>query len=105
MAKTPEGEVQKYGMKELKARGCLVRKIRYEGRKGCPDLLVCVPRLIAAGRVRPPKTIFVEVKKDKYTHPDMHQQLEHARLRMVYADVRTIGSKAQVDALVKELFG
>lgn len=101
MAKTPEGEVVEYAKKQLKAKGCLVRKISYEMRRGCPDLLVLVPY---RGLFRPGTTMFLEIKKDEQTKPDPHQQREHERMRAVGADVRTIGSKAQIDELVKELF-
>lgn len=103
---TPEGLVQKYCMEQLKKRGCLVRKISYEGRRGCPDLLVLIPGVGAIGFnfYRDPKTMFLEIKKDEQTKPDPHQQREHERMRAVGADVRTIGSKAQVDTLIKELW-
>lgn len=103
---TPEGKIQYYAMAKLKAKGCLVRKISYEGRRGCPDLLVLVPGVGAIGFnfYRGPKTMFLEIKKDEQTKPDPHQQREHERMRAVGADVRTIGSKAQVYSLVKELF-
>lgn len=108
MAKTPEGEVVEYAKKQLKAKGCLVRKISYEGRRGCPDLLVLVPSTWQLKRMEvtgePAKTLFLEIKKDEQTKPDLHQQREHERMRAVGADVRTFGSKAQVDELVKELF-
>ena len=108
MAKTPEGEVVEYAKKQLKAKGCLVRKISYEMRRGCPDLLVLVPEFIGKSRYgaddKDPRTLFLEIKKDERTKPDPHQQREHSRMRAVGADVRTIGSKAQVDELVKELF-
>lgn len=105
MAKTPEGIIQTYAQEQLKKRGCLVRKIAYEGRRGCPDLLVLIPErdgpfwsYISA------QVLFLEIKKDEQTKPDLHQQREHERMRAVGADVRTVGSKVQVDALVKELF-
>lgn len=104
---TPEGHVQKYCMEQLKAKGCLVRKISYEGRRGCPDLLVLVPSQWFWSDDREPidaKALFLEIKKDEQTKPGPHQQREHERMRAVGADVRTIGSKAQVDELVKELF-
>lgn len=106
MTKTPEGTIQTYAQEQLKKRGCLVRKISYEGRRGCPDLLVLVPGVGVFGFnfYRGPKTLFLEIKKDEQTKPDPHQQREHERMRAVGADVRTIGSKAQVDELVKELF-
>lgn len=108
MAKTPEGEVQAYGAEQLKKHGCLVRKISYEGRRGCPDQLVLVPAqphptysyLTGA----PARTIFIEYKKAGDIEPEPHQLREHERMRAVGAGVRVIGSKEQVDALIKELF-
>lgn len=110
MAKTPEGLIQTYAQEQLKKHGCLVRKISYEGRRGCPDLLVLVPERLANAKKGYPclefrtDVLFLEIKKDEQTKPDPHQQREHERMSAVGADVRTIGSKAQVDALIKELF-
>lgn len=91
---TPEGRIQAYAMAEFKKLGGLVRKIRYEGRNGCPDLLVILPRGLV---------VFVEVKKDERTGPDPHQTREHKRMRQRGALVYTVGSKMQVDKLVAEL--
>lgn len=95
MARTPEGAIVAYAKLRLKSVGCLVRKIGYEMRRGCPDLLVIAP----VGRV-----VFIEVKKAEDIEPEEHQVREHRRMRAVGADVRVIGSKAQVDALIQELF-
>lgn len=91
---TPEGRVQAYAMAEFKKLGGLVRKIKYEGRNGCPDLLVILP----GGLV-----VFIEMKKAANLGPDPHQAREHKRMRRRGAIVRTIGSKEQVDKLVAEL--
>ncbi|HCI4072940.1 TPA: VRR-NUC domain-containing protein [Salmonella enterica subsp. enterica serovar Infantis] len=105
MKRTPEGKIQAYGMAELKKRGCLVRKIGYEMRRGCPDHLVLVPeRHNSLGGWLRPFTLFIEYKATDDTQPEEHQLREHARMRAVGADVRVIGSKRQVDELVKELF-
>lgn len=110
MAKTPEGAIQKYGQEQLKKRGCLVRKISYEGRRGCPDHLVLVPshyvQEIEPGcpYYRPNEIIFIEYKRDENTEPEPHQLREHERMRAAGADVRVIGTRQQVDELVKELF-
>jgi hypothetical protein len=106
---TPEGKIQAYGMAELKKRGCLVRKISYEGRRGCPDHLVLAPYRAGKGILwsswpAEPRVIFIEYKATEDTQPEEHQLREHARMRAVGADVRVIGSKRQVDELVKELF-
>lgn len=113
MANTPEGIIQEYGRKRLTEKGCLVRKISYEARRGCPDQLVLVPlRPIGgvepkpgcAGMWRIARTIFIEYKKATDIEPEQHQLREHERMRAVGADVRVIGSKEQVDALIQELF-
>lgn len=103
MAKTKEGEVQTYGAEQLKKHGCLVRKIAYEGRRGCPDQLVLVPER-QARYLEHPCVVFIEYKKAENIEPGPHQLREHERMRAVGADVRVIGSKEQVDALIKELF-
>lgn len=101
---TPEGIIQTYAQEQLKKRGCLVRKISYEGRRGCPDLLVLVPEFPFRSIVVGPRTMFLEIKKDEQTKPDPHQQREHERIRQHGGDVRVIGSKEQVDSLLLELF-
>lgn len=103
---TPEGAIQKYGQEQLKKHGCLVRKISYEGRRGCPDMLVLVPSRAGKSIWEPkmPVVIFIEFKKDANTGPELHQRREHERMRAVGADVRVIGTRQQVDELVKELF-
>ena len=93
MAKTPEGIIRTYAQEQLKKRGCLVRKISYEGRRGCPDLLVLVPRRQYAHSLegwpiyREPDTLFLEIKKDEQTKPEPHQQRVHERMSAVGADV------------------
>lgn len=108
MAKTKEGKIQEYGNIQLKARGCLVRKIAYEGRRGAPDTMVGVPEYYWEDNDgvygRPSMIIFIEYKKDEDTAPAGHQVLEHNRMRAVGMDVRVIGSKRQVDELIKDLF-
>lgn len=106
MAKTPEGEVQAYGAEQLKKHGGLVRKISYEARRGCPDQLVLVPKQFDEywHCFNAPRTIFIEYKKAENIEPEPHQLREHERMRAFGADVRVIGSKEQVDALIQELF-
>lgn len=106
MAKTPEGEIVQYAKEQLKAKGCLVRKIGYEMRRGCPDQLVLVPPRNGKSIWAPlgAQVIFIEYKKDENTEPELHQLREHERMRACGADVRVIGTRQQVDELVKELF-
>lgn len=92
---TPEGKVQAYAKAELEKLGALVRKIRYEGRNGCPDLLALLPGGVVW---------FVEVKKDEDTGPDPHQAREHERMRNRGANVFVVGSKSQVDSLIANYY-
>ncbi|UPU16044.1 putative nuclease [Serratia phage vB_SmaM-Otaku] len=92
---TPEGKVQTYAKAEFENLGALVRKIRYEGRNGCPDLLVLLPCGIVW---------FVEVKKDEATGLDPHQAREHERMQKRGANVFTVGSKSQVDSLITNYY-
>ena len=92
---TPEGKVQAYAKAELEKLGALVRKLRYEGRNGCPDLLVLLPGGVVW---------FVEVKKDEATGPDPHQAREHERMRKRGANVFVVGSKSQVDTLIRNYY-
>lgn len=103
MPKTPEGEIVAYAKKRLKEKGCLCRKIAYEGRRGCPDMLVLVPHRVDKWLLDP-KVLFIEFKKDENTEPEPHQLREHERMRAIGADVRVIGTRQQVDDLVEELF-
>ena len=104
MALTPEGEIVAYAKKRLKEKGCLCRKIAYEMRRGCPDMLVLVPERDSGDYYLWPEILFIEFKKDENTEPEPHQVREHARMRAVGADVRVIGTRQQVDDLVEELF-
>lgn len=88
---TPEGKIQAYAMAEFKRIGGLVRKIRYEGRNGCPDLLVLLPGGVV---------LFIEMKKAANLGPDPHQAREHKRMRRRGALVFTVGSIEQVNELV-----
>lgn len=90
---TPEGKIQEFIIAEFTKRGGLVRKIGYEGRRGCADLLVAI-----SGRL-----LLVEVKKDEATKPDAHQQREHERLRKRDIPVYIIGSERQASALVAKI--
>lgn len=91
----PEGKIQKFLREEFKKRGALVRKIAYEGVRGCPDLLVAYN-----GQIH-----LVEVKKAESVLPDDHQLREHARLLKRQIKVHTVGSERQALALVALICG
>jgi Holliday junction resolvase len=71
---TTESRLQQRIVKKLTAVGWLVRKVSYEGRRGCPDL-ICM---------RGGEVVFIEVKHPGGTgRLSRYQLLEHARLAEV----------------------
>jgi len=90
-----EGKIQKFAMDEFKKRGALVRKISYEGRRGCPDLLVVVNGFV----------LFLEMKKSADTEAEAHQKREHMRLVKKGATVHVVGDERQVMTLVAKYCG
>lgn len=75
--------------------GWLVRKIRYEGRNGCPDLLLVSP----AGSLH-----LVELKQEK-GRLSASQEREHERLRGNLREVHVLRSVAAAEALLLRLEG
>lgn len=88
---TPEGKVQAYAMRKFKAIGGLVRKLKYEGRTGAPDLLIILPSNVV---------VFIEVKATEDILPMPHQVDEHARIARRGANIHVVGSPRQVDILI-----
>lgn len=94
MGMTPEGKIQNYAKKQAQAAGFLVRRLQWIGRNGAPDLL-----LVCGFDV----TGFCEVKKDENTDPTPQQVAEHTHLREHGAHVFVVGTRAEVDAMIKRL--
>lgn len=88
---TPEGKVQAHLRKLVKAAGGLTRKVRWEGRRAAPDLLVLLHG-----------TTWVECKAPG-EKPKPHQVEEHRRMRERGADVRVIDTIEGCELLVAEL--
>lgn len=87
---TPEGKVQAHLQRRFKAIGGLVRKISYEGRRGCPDLFIVLPGGVV---------VMVEVKKPGGI-PEPHQTREIVRLRQRGVPVYVIDTIEDADKLV-----
>lgn len=101
MARTPEGKVEDYFVKQCEASGALVRKLAYIGRRGAPDRMVIWGERYMAGDWLPsPLEIdFVELKAPGQK-PDPHQEREHERLRALGCNVFVIDSKEAVDRYI-----
>lgn len=94
MGMTPEGKIQAYATRQAKKAGFLVRRLQYIGRNGATDLL-----LVCGYDV----TGFCEVKKDEFTDPEPHQIAEHNHLRAHGANVFVVGTRPEVDRMIKRL--
>lgn len=93
-----ESEVEAYLVKQVKALGGEVRKVRWIGRNGAPDRLVMLPEI--PGRFdwdgRPGRTLWVELKAPgEKAKP--HQQREHERMRRMGQIVVVVDSFEGVD--------
>lgn len=89
---TPEGIVQDYLKKRVKATGGTFRKVRWIARRAAPDCLVWWPGIHA----------FAECKRLK-GQLEVLQVREIARLREGGFKVFTPHSKEEVDQMLEEL--
>lgn len=90
MRKTSEAEIEKYLARMVRINGGEIRKARWIGRVGCPDRFI-----FGKG--------WVELKTAK-GKLSMHQELEIERMREYGEKVYVVRSKADVDALMREIY-
>ncbi len=89
-----EKNLQTYFRNTCEAAGILWRKIRFEGRRGCPDTLVA----------KNGKAVLVELKNPNRRGLLSKLQIRQiADLRAAGLDVRVVDSKEELDMIVKEL--
>lgn len=86
-----ESEIEAYLVKQVKAAGGEVRKVRWIGRNGAPD------RVVMGLRNQP--TIWVELKAPG-KKPEAHQEREHNRMCKAGQAVAVLDSFAAVDTFV-----
>lgn len=100
-----EAKIEKYLVKQMKALGGEVRKVKWIGRRGAPDRLVMLPGDIECGNgdllENTSRTIWVELKAPGKA-PEPHQAREHERMRKMGQRVEVIDSMEGVDNLLKE---
>lgn len=85
-----ENDIEQYLVKQVKALGGEVRKVRWVGRHGAPDRLVMLP-----GRA-----LWVELKAPGQK-PRPHQLREHARMRVMGQHVEVVDSFDGVDEVLR----
>jgi Holliday junction resolvase len=85
---TTESRLQQRIVKKLSAVGWLVRKVSYEGRRGCPDL-ICM---------RGGEVVFIEVKHPGGTgRLSRYQELEIERIRGAGVEVLVADSLSDIE--------
>lgn len=100
-----ESEVEAYLVKQVKAVGGEVRKVKWIGRNGAPDRLVMLPMLIN-GCFTSSRTVWVELKTEglaalfPHTPHERQQHREHERMRAMGQHVVVVDSEAGVDEVL-----
>jgi hypothetical protein len=97
-----EAKIEAYLVKQVKALGGEVRKVKWVGRRGAPDRLVMMPEKLCGCGITSvaPATIWVELKAPGEV-PEPHQEREHDRMRAMGQRVGVIDSMEGVDNLLK----
>lgn len=91
-----EGNLQRYFKAQAAKHGVLWRKIRFEGRRGCPDALIA-----HGGRC-----ILVELKNpNKKGALSKLQEREIQNFMDVGLDVRVIDDREGIDDVLREITG
>lgn len=101
---TRESIIEKYLVKQAKARGGEVRKVQWIGHRGAPDRVVMLPSVGKWQRDgewlrRDPRTLWVELKATG-VDPRDGQLREHRAMRAVGQEVFVIDSLEGVDKLL-----
>lgn len=82
---------------EVKRRGGVVRKLRWDGTNGAPDRVVLAPG---------PRIAFVELKRPDGTGRTSKLQAREIRLlRRLGFDARVVATDEEVDQFLLEFFG
>lgn len=94
---TPAGKLQDYLKKRVQGSGGQYRKVRWEGRNGCPDCFVWWDR---------PCLAFIEIKAENGKYKDRHsvvQAREVARMQEAGVPVFTATCEADIDRIIEEV--
>lgn len=87
-----EKTVEKYLCNEIKRFGGVTRKLRYIGRRGCPDRIVFLEGVY-----------FVELKRPKGGVYSIHQICEQGLYEKNKSKIYRIRTKLEVDVFINEI--
>lgn len=106
-----EADIEEYLVKQVKAKGGQIRKVKWVGRRSAPDRVIMLPAdsvfeqdILIYHRFS--KAIWVEVKRPgkKATFPsdarERAQEREHRLMRQMGQTVVIVDSKEDVDELL-----
>ena len=91
MSKTPAGKLQDHLKKLVQGSGGQYRKVRWEGRRGCPDCFIWWDW---------PSAAFVEIKADKDKYSAL-QLREVERMQNAGIPVFTARDMSDIEAIVE----
>lgn len=92
---TPAGKLQAHLRKQVQGSGGQYRKVRWEGRRGCPDCLVWWTW---------PNVAFIEVKAEGDRYSKI-QEREVERMQRAGIPVYTVSTIEGIDFVVSEIRG
>lgn len=89
-----EGSLQRYFKSACTKEGILWRKIKFEGQRGCPDVMIAY-----GGRV-----VLVELKNpNKRGRLSALQARQIAKFKQVGIEVHVVDNKDQIDNVIREI--
>lgn len=91
---TPAGKLQRYLRKQVEASGGCYRKVRWEGRRGCPDCFVWWRDQHA----------WIEIKAGEDRFSDL-QEREIGKMRDAGLQVFTARNEDDIDRILKVVRG
>lgn len=94
---TPAGKLQAYLRQRVEATGGVYRKVRWEGRNGCPDCFIWW---------RWPLAAWVEIKAENGKYKDRYsvvQSREVARMTACGLPVHTASTEEDIDRIVEDV--
>jgi hypothetical protein len=90
---TPAGRLQDYLKQKVQQSGGQYRKVRWEGRRGCPDCFVWWTW---------PRIAFIEVKAEGDRYSKL-QEREVARMQHAGIPVYTVSTIEGIDMILSEI--
>ncbi len=96
----PEATIEKKCRLLARKGGAELHKVRFSGRRGFPDRMLCY--CSDSGKPRSAKIVFVEFKRPN-ARPSPNQEVVHTELRQQGLRVEIVDSTRRFEELLREL--